>query len=104
PNACVIKDEDERTPLHLAAMNDRVNIMEVLTEEALPQAIHQNNIRNGETILHFYVKNNSSVQSLDLLVDKLALAKTSDPNIIINSRDDSGKTVLKLAAENGKIE
>ncbi|KAI3915866.1 hypothetical protein MKX01_026504 [Papaver californicum] len=106
PNACLAKDEDQRTPLHLAVMNDRVEIMEVLMEEGPPQqaAINPKNYQNGETILHFCVKSNCSVRTLELLVDKLALARTSDPSVIINSKDYNGKTVLQLAAETGKTE
>ncbi|KAI3920182.1 hypothetical protein MKX01_017839 [Papaver californicum] len=104
PDICVVKDEAQRTPLHLAAMNDRVDIMEALTEEGLPKAIHLKNDDNGETILHFCVKSNSSIETLELLVDKLALARASDPNIIINSKDNNDKTVLQLAAETGKME
>ncbi|KAI3931183.1 hypothetical protein MKW92_050972 [Papaver armeniacum] len=104
PNACIAKDEAQRTPLHLAAMNDRIIIMEVLMEEGLPEAIRLKNDQNGETILHFCVKSNSCVETLELLVDKLGLARTSEPDIIINSRDSNGKTVLKLAAETGKTE
>ncbi|KAI3833058.1 hypothetical protein MKX03_021336 [Papaver bracteatum] len=101
PSACTIKDEDERTPLHLAVMNNRISIMEVLINKR-PDAIHLRNDENGETILHFCVKSNSSIETLELLVDKLALARTSDPSIIINC--NNGKSVLQLAAETGKIE
>ncbi|KAI3915867.1 hypothetical protein MKX01_026505 [Papaver californicum] len=104
PNACMVKDKDERTPLHLAAMNNRIDIMELLMEEALPEAIRLKNNQNGETILHLCVKSNSSIEALELLVDKLALLRTSDPSIIINSKESNGKTVLQLAAETGNTE
>ncbi|KAI3978324.1 hypothetical protein MKX01_013122 [Papaver californicum] len=85
-------------------MNGTIDIMEVLMEEAVPEAIRLKNNQNGETILHFCVKSNSSIEALELLVDKLALAWTSDPSIIINSKDYNGKTVLQLAAEMGNTE
>ncbi|KAI3900012.1 hypothetical protein MKW98_000912 [Papaver atlanticum] len=101
PNSCISKDEAQRTPLHLAVMNDRGEIMKVLMDETLPQAIDLKNDKNGETILHFCAKSSSSVETLGLLVDKLALSR---PNIIINSKDYNGKTVLQLAADMGKTQ
>ncbi|RZC48163.1 hypothetical protein C5167_041113 [Papaver somniferum] len=103
-DVCTVQDNDQRTPLHLAVMNNRVEIMEVLTEEDLPKVINLNNDQNGETILHFCVKSNSSIETLELLADKLDLARASDPDILINSKDNDGKTVLQLAAETGNIE
>ncbi|KAI3900016.1 hypothetical protein MKW98_000916 [Papaver atlanticum] len=100
-DVCTVQDNDQRTPLHLAVMNNRVEVMEILTEEGLPKpkALHQ----NGETILHFCVKNNCSIETLNLLADKLDIARASNSSII-NSRDHNGKTVLQLAAEMGKTE
>ncbi|RZC94224.1 hypothetical protein C5167_021473 [Papaver somniferum] len=104
PEACMFQDKDGKTPLHLAAMKDRVEIMNLLVKER-PNAIHQKNDQNGETILHFCIKSNSSVGTLELLVDKLALSRNSDPDIIsIDSKDNDGNTILHLAAEMGKIE
>ncbi|XP_026445333.1 uncharacterized protein LOC113345899 [Papaver somniferum] len=105
-DVCKVQDKDQRTPLHLAVMNNRVEIMEVLTEEGRPilETLLLKNAQNGETILHFCVKNNCSIETLDLLADKFDIARASDSSIIINSRDYNGKTVLQLAAETGKIE
>ncbi|KAI3877980.1 hypothetical protein MKX03_027158 [Papaver bracteatum] len=101
--ACIIQDNDGRTPLHLAAMNDRVEIMEALMERR-PDLIRLKNCQNGETILHFCVNNSSNVETLELLVDNFLFVRDSDPKIIINSKDNNGKTVLQLAAETGKTE
>ncbi|KAI3900017.1 hypothetical protein MKW98_000917 [Papaver atlanticum] len=114
PNACMVKDKDERRPLHLAAMNNRINIMEVSWHSFFSfyyilclfqkkKNIMENN-QNGETILHFCVRSKCSMEALELLVDKLALERISDPDIIINSKDYNGKTVLQLAAEMGNTE
>ncbi|KAI3833063.1 hypothetical protein MKX03_021341 [Papaver bracteatum] len=103
PSACEAKDDAQRTPLHLAAMNNRVEIMEVLTEEGLPKVIHLKNDQNGETILHFCVKSNSSIEIFELLVDKLALARTSNPNIIVNSKDNSGITMVQYILQSSKL-
>ncbi|KAI3833071.1 hypothetical protein MKX03_021349 [Papaver bracteatum] len=104
PGACVVQDEDGRTPLHLAAMKDRVEIMKLLLEDGLPDAIHIKN--DQETILHLCVKSNSTIETLELLVNKLALlAQTPFQNSIsVNSKDSDDKTILQLAAEMGKIE
>ncbi|KAI3833057.1 hypothetical protein MKX03_021335 [Papaver bracteatum] len=104
PAACLVKDKDGRTPLHLAVMKDRVEIMKLLMEER-PDPIHLKNDENGETILHFCVKNNNEFTSLKLLVDKLVLAWNFDRDtaISINSKDNDGNTVLHLAAGMGKL-
>ncbi|KAI3920565.1 hypothetical protein MKW92_036005 [Papaver armeniacum] len=106
PDVCKVPDDDQRTPLHLAVMNNRVEIMEVLTEEGrhILETLLLKNDQNGETILHFCVKNNCSIETLDLLADKFDIARDSNSSIIINSQDYNGKTVLQLAAESGKIE
>ncbi|KAI3900875.1 hypothetical protein MKW92_037885 [Papaver armeniacum] len=103
PDACMVQDKDGKTPLHLAAMKDRVEIMKLLLEER-PQAIHLKNNQNGETILHFCVKSNTNLTTLKLLVDRLVLPQTTYPNpISIDSKDNDGNTVLHLVAEMGKI-
>ncbi|KAI3837844.1 hypothetical protein MKX03_010463 [Papaver bracteatum] len=101
--ACIIQDNDGRTPLHLAAMNDRVEIMEALMEKR-PDLVQLKNCQNGESILHFCVKSSSNIETLELLVDKFLFARDLDQKIIINSKDNNGKTVLQLAAETGKTE
>ncbi|KAI3888100.1 hypothetical protein MKW92_001945, partial [Papaver armeniacum] len=107
PDACMVKDEAERTPLHLAAMNDRVEIMEVLMEKKL-QGIHIKNDQNGDTILHFCVKSNTNTKPLRLLVKKLVLLpQNPNPNstsITSGDKNNDDKTILQLAADLGKIE
>ncbi|KAI3908551.1 hypothetical protein MKX01_009353 [Papaver californicum] len=95
PGACVVQDEDGRTPLHLAAMKDRVEIMKVLMEQGLPEAIHIKN--DQETILHLCVKSNSTIETLELLVNKMVLlAETPRPNSTsINSKDSDDKTIYQ---------
>ncbi|RZC48162.1 hypothetical protein C5167_041115 [Papaver somniferum] len=103
PDACMVQEKDGKTPLHLAAMKDRAEIMKLLMEER-PEAIHLKNNQNSETILHFCVKSNTNLTTLKLLVDRLVLAGTSTPNpIFIDSKDNDGNTVLHLLAEMGKI-
>ncbi|KAI3833054.1 hypothetical protein MKX03_021332 [Papaver bracteatum] len=104
-DACIVQDKDGRTPLHLAAMKDRVEIMKLLMEER-PDAIHLKNQHSGETILHFCVKSNSNLKTLELLVNNLALAPLpkQNPNpISINSSDNDGNTILHLDVEMGNM-
>ncbi|KAI3833067.1 hypothetical protein MKX03_021345 [Papaver bracteatum] len=104
PGACIVQDEDGRTPLHLTAMKNRIEIMKLLMEEGLPEALHQINDQNGETILHFCVKNNSKLKTLKLLAGYLVPAQPSYPNSIsINSTDFDGNTILHLATETGNM-
>ncbi|KAI3900023.1 hypothetical protein MKW98_000923 [Papaver atlanticum] len=104
PGACVAKDKDGRTPLHLAVMKDRVEIMKALMEEK-PDAVHVKNDENGETILHFCVKNNDSFTTLKLLVDKLPLARNLDRDtaISIDSKDNDGNTIVNYLLHSNNI-
>ncbi|KAI3920567.1 hypothetical protein MKW92_036007 [Papaver armeniacum] len=106
PGACIVQDEGGRTPLHLAALKNRVEIMKLLIEEGLPEAIHLKNHRNGETILHFCVKNNTKLKTLKLLTAYLDHAHAPPPflnSVSINSTDNDGNTILHLATEMGNI-
>ncbi|XP_026445287.1 transient receptor potential cation channel subfamily A member 1-like [Papaver somniferum] len=105
-DACIVQDEDGRTPLHLAAMKNQGEVMKVLMEEGLPEAIHLRNHRNGETILHFCVKNNTNLKTLKLLVNKLVHAPVPEqnPNLIsVDSTDNGGNTILHFAAKMGNM-
>ncbi|KAI3907603.1 hypothetical protein MKW98_016247 [Papaver atlanticum] len=104
--ATTVQDQDGRTPLHLAAMKNRVDIMKLLLEEGLPEAIHLKNHNNGETILHCCVKSDSSIKTLELLVNQVAHAPLSEENpnpISVSSTDNSGNTILHLAAKMGNM-
>ncbi|KAI3956026.1 hypothetical protein MKW92_031148 [Papaver armeniacum] len=104
PGACIVQDEGGRTPLHLAALKNRVEIMKLLIEEGLPEAIHLKNHRNGETILHFCVKNNTKLKTLKLLTAYLDHAPPPYLNSVsINSTDNDGNTILHLATEMGML-
>ncbi|KAI3893164.1 hypothetical protein MKX03_020189 [Papaver bracteatum] len=65
---CMVQDDEGRTPLHLAATKDRINIIKALIKRQ-PEAIHLHNGRN-ETILHLCVRHNS-LKALKLLVEEL---------------------------------
>ncbi|XP_026442283.1 ankyrin repeat-containing protein BDA1-like [Papaver somniferum] len=105
-DACIVQDQDGRTPLHLAVMKGQgkaIKTMKMLIQER-PEAIHIRNERN-ETILHFCVKNNGTVQALRLLVEYLAGEKPGnrDYSISANSKDADGNTILHLAAKAGNM-
>ncbi|KAI3898798.1 hypothetical protein MKW92_023361 [Papaver armeniacum] len=98
-DVCMVQDHEGRTPLHLAATKDRINIMKELIEKK-PEAIHFKNDQH-ETILHLCVKHNS-LKALKLLVEELpsvgAPASDIDP-LSINSKNIDGNTILHLAAQ-----
>ncbi|RZC48164.1 hypothetical protein C5167_041111 [Papaver somniferum] len=108
PDLALEKDRRGWTPLHLASARASLKMVKLLLKAepnaSLPEAICLKNNQNGESILHFSVKSKSCIEAFELLVDKLALARISDPDIIINSKDYNGKTVLQLAAETGNTE
>ncbi|KAI3991872.1 hypothetical protein MKX01_012817 [Papaver californicum] len=105
-DACMVQDQDGRTPLHLAVMKGRVKTMKTMKMliQERPEAIHLKNARK-ETILHFCVKNNASVEALRLLVEYLAGEQPGnrDFSVSVNSKDADGNTILHLAAKAGNM-
>ncbi|XP_026450305.1 uncharacterized protein LOC113350392 isoform X1 [Papaver somniferum] len=105
-DACMVQDQYGRTPLHLAVMKGRVKAtktMKMLIQER-PEAIHLRNAHK-ETILHFCVKNNGTVEALALLVEYLAGEQPGNPDysISVNSKDVDGNTILHVAAKAGNM-
>ncbi|KAI3912858.1 hypothetical protein MKW98_012800 [Papaver atlanticum] len=100
-DACVVQDKNGGTPLHLAAMRDEVEVMDMLIEKR-PEAIHQRLMNSNETILHLSVKN-SSHRAMFKLAEYLVENRTNLANkpdeISVNSIDSSGNTILHLAAQ-----
>ncbi|KAG5556363.1 hypothetical protein RHGRI_006832 [Rhododendron griersonianum] len=84
-----------RTPLHLAVMKERVEvILELLG--AKPCSVHDK-LSRGETVLHLSVKY-SRLEALKTLVKHLHSKQSSDMESLLNSRDDDGNNILHLAA------
>ncbi|KAK7852025.1 ankyrin repeat-containing protein itn1 [Quercus suber] len=89
-NACLIRDKDERIPLHYAVMRGRIDVVrELITAQPDSSQIV---LDGGETVLHICVKYNQ-IEALKLLVESL-----SDEGDFLNSKDhDGGNTILHLA-------
>ncbi|KAL6331245.1 hypothetical protein AAG906_009673 [Vitis piasezkii] len=88
PDACLIRDEDGRTPLHLAVMKGEVEVTRMLVGVG-PQ-VTRYKLDQGETILHSAVKQNR-LGALKLLVELAGEVE------FVNSKDDYGNTVLHTA-------
>ncbi|KAK3437289.1 hypothetical protein EUGRSUZ_C01889 [Eucalyptus grandis] len=91
PEICLVCDKYGRNPLHVAAMKGHVDVLELLVR-ARPVAA-RSVIEHGQTILHLCVKHNK-VEALKLLMDILG------DDQFINLTDESGNTILHLAAAN----
>ncbi|KAK0572687.1 hypothetical protein LWI29_035473 [Acer saccharum] len=88
PEMSRARDVEGRNPLHLAAMNGRIEVLEVLIR-ARPLAAYANTIW-GESILHSCVKHNQ-LEALKLVVEIM-----DDPNSL-SAKDEYGMTVLHPA-------
>ena len=87
-DACLIRDEDGRTPLHLAVMKGQVEVVRKLFS-ARRQVIWYK-LDEGETILHSAVKQNH-LGVLNLLLEQVGEVD------FLNSKGDYGNTVLHTA-------
>ncbi|KAI9119792.1 hypothetical protein K1719_009181 [Acacia pycnantha] len=72
-DACLVRDEEGRIPLHYAAMRGRIEVMRELVE-AKPESLSYR--VNGKTVFHLCVKYNH-LETLQALVE-LELAVTRD--------------------------
>ena len=95
-NACLICDEDGRTPLHLAVMKGHVEVTRELVR-ARPEVVTGHKLDHGETILHSSVRHNR-LGALKMLVESVREAE------FINARDDYGNTVLHTATTLKQLE
>ncbi|OMP02591.1 hypothetical protein COLO4_10975 [Corchorus olitorius] len=88
---CRLPGKDQRTPLHYAAVNGRVEIISELISTC-PDSITDVTVY-GETALHLAVKNNQ-FQAFFVLIDWLEKLKQ---RALINFKDCDGNSVLHLA-------
>ncbi|KAK9099465.1 hypothetical protein Syun_026510 [Stephania yunnanensis] len=84
PDVCLSTDSDGRTPLHLAAMKGRIEIMKELFRWR-PGALDKVLFDGGETVLHLCVKH-SRLEALELSLQWL-----EDRQVSINSKDGHAK-------------
>ena len=86
-DACLIRDEDGKTPLHLAVMKGQVEVVRKLFVARREVTRYKLNQVQGETVLHLAVKQNR------LGVLKLLLELEGEAEFL-NSKDDYDNTVL----------
>ena len=82
------KDGSEQTPLHLASVENHPDVIKILLDA---QAVDSYVDINGLTALHYAVENNS-------LASLRAFADIAD---LTHIPDNSGRTPLMVAAQNG---
>ncbi|KAI3991863.1 hypothetical protein MKX01_012808 [Papaver californicum] len=110
---CMATDRDGRTPLHLAAMKGRIDIMKVLIAKQR-EAIQVISNRRKETIMHLCVKHNH-LEALKLLMENLKADTGENETIVdisdagkefisVNSMDDEGNNIIHLAVTRRQIE
>ncbi|KAK9131329.1 hypothetical protein Sjap_011816 [Stephania japonica] len=101
PDVCLSTDSDGRTPLHLAAMKGRVEIMKELFQ-CRPEALDKVLSHGGETILHLCVKNNR-LEALELLqqwvIIKLLLLSNTAHEVEVKVLNQNGLTALDVLAQ-----
>ncbi|XP_058195784.1 ankyrin repeat-containing protein At2g01680-like [Rhododendron vialii] len=96
PHLCFARDQDGRIPLHLAAIKGRVEVIQELLR-AEQDSIHEK-LDRGETVLHLCVKYNK-LEALQALVQYLqSNDKELRMEILLNSEDHDGNTILHFAA------
>ncbi|XP_021743993.1 ankyrin repeat-containing protein BDA1-like [Chenopodium quinoa] len=91
-------DEDGMTPVHVAAIHGKIDVLETFHSEE-PQAIRELT-KSGETVLHLCVKHNQMEALLLLLNHKDEI----DLELLINSEDSDGNTILHLAVIDKQVE
>jgi ankyrin repeat protein len=85
---CLVRDQDERIALHLAAMRGRIEIIKMLIS-AQPVSIWVN--LNGDSVLHLCVRFNH-LDALRVLVES-----DNGEELFLSSKDHHGNSILHLA-------
>ncbi|CAL5340599.1 unnamed protein product [Camellia sinensis] len=96
PSVCLVRDEDGRTPLHVAAMKGRVDVVSQLVQ-ARPE-VAKFKLDRGETVLHLCVEYNR------LEVLKLLIRFTTVEDTWVNDKLDNGNTILHIATNLKQVE
>lgn len=86
-----LRCSDSRTPLHLAAITGRTEVIRELLR-ICPASIEDVTV-GGETAVHLAVKNNQ-LEALKALVESFKHSNIQD---LLNAKDEDGNTVLHLA-------
>ena len=87
PGACFVRDRDGMIPLHLAAIEGRLDVLKNLVEANKTTAFVLT--KRGELILHLCAKNNQK-KALELLVNLV------DNHDIVKLKDSDDNTILQV--------
>ncbi|KAK9095030.1 hypothetical protein Scep_026499 [Stephania cephalantha] len=85
---CSLKDRDGRTPIHLAAVKGRLDVMVELLSTC-PELAREVTVQ-GETIFHLVVKSNQ-FEGFKVLLEKVGF------HYLLSFKDQDGNTILHLA-------
>ncbi|KAF8412910.1 hypothetical protein HHK36_000882 [Tetracentron sinense] len=88
---CLLKGKEKRTPLHIAVMYGRIDVINVLMDE-FPKALEDLTV-SKETALHLALKY-QQFDTFKLLLDWVKELNTRD---VVNLKDNEGNTALHLA-------
>ncbi|KAK9275296.1 hypothetical protein L1049_022558 [Liquidambar formosana] len=96
PEVCMVRNQDGRSPLHVAAIKGRVGVLDEVVR-VKPESTRVLTDR-GETVLHLCVVHNR-LEGLKLLVESIGNDKG-----LMNSKDCDGNTILHIAVAKKQIE
>jgi ankyrin repeat protein len=97
---CLIRDKDDKIPLHFTVMRGRLGVVKELIR-AMPETEIvkvMTEINDHGTVLHLCVCYNH-LEALKILVESMR----GDIDQILSSKDKEGNTVLDLAVKRGQI-
>ncbi|CAI9106064.1 OLC1v1005122C1 [Oldenlandia corymbosa var. corymbosa] len=92
---CFANDRYGRNPLHLAAINKRLNILHLVDDYDVMKQAALEKPQGGGTILHLSVKHNQ-LEAMKLLMQIFTHPK------FVGAKDEDGMTILHLALENNQ--
>ncbi|XP_047952521.1 ankyrin repeat-containing protein NPR4-like [Salvia hispanica] len=93
PETCWWRDCRDMNPVHIAAINGHVNILEEFLQINSPSSMER--VHRGDTLLHLCIKHNQ-LDCLKFLVGKLGE--------LVWAKDDDGDTILHLAVRFNQLE